>query len=144
MYGEKTLDSVMSRYHDDKNLSGISVLEVTDEVLIQLREICLSHKHMEIMVEIYDDESDWDNMTWRDIEGEGYGWLWIDNPKEKWLGLLQECLDDFVKNKLEQGFHRKEKVLVVQLDNLLIYHFIERESNLHDTIFTFSNDEIEF
>lgn len=144
MRDEKALNDVVARYQNEIHAREVSVFDVTDKLLGELREVCHAHNHMEIMVEIYDDESDWDNMTWRDIEGEGYGWLWVNEPKGKWLRLLQDWLDDFVKGKRAELLQTKEKVLVVQLENLLIYHFIERDSNLHDTIFTFSNDEIEF
>lgn len=65
----------------------IKILQVTKQLLKDLRNLVFDetkYKYIELVYSYYEDEEDTTMCTWQDVEGFGYGWLWIDTPEEKW------------------------------------------------------------
>lgn len=142
----KDIDAIECAKIEFTNLGAKSIIveKVTESILSNMLEKCDNTKHMEERREYYDDEEDLAHNTWIDVEGEGYGWIWSDKPKEEWHTLLRNLLLEFIKRKESQIDEADEYVVIVETNNTTIYHFVERESSLRDTIYTFSDDEIDY
>lgn len=145
MNDSKAIEEVKERYLD--NYYKIDYLESKQTTLNTLQEllnICDRTKHMEQRIEWYTDEKqpDWNN--WIDVDGEGYGWIWLKGTEETWHSMLKEKLLDYIETKKEIIAERNENVVFITTENKIIYHFIERESSKCDTIYTFSDDEIDY
>jgi len=97
---------------------------------------------MHQIVNWYDDEDrpNWNN--WTDVEGQGYGWLWLRTPESKWNIRLQKLVHQYVWEKKKTMKEHNEPIIKVITDSSIIYHFIERDSNKRDVIFEFSNEEL--
>lgn len=148
-YGNEGLDKqalrkVKEKYKNIPNINTVEVEEVTYSTLNKLLKVCNSTKHMEEMIELYDNEEDFTKCSWIDIEGEGYGWLWLkeEDNEDKWHELLKNSMLRFIKNKKIKILKNKEMVIIAKTDTKTIFHFIERETEMRDTIYTFSNEEI--
>ena len=121
-----------------------SIVEIknADELLFsQMIEDCSKQRFIEEKCEFYDDE-ELDNQTqanWIDLEGEGYGWVFVNYPKRKWhkvmrLRVLRQI--KMLKERIADG--EQINVVVVKSRDLIIYTFIDREISLSDLSYTFS------
>lgn len=121
-----------------------SIVEIknADELLFsQMIEDCSKQRFIEEKCEFYDDE-ELDNQTqanWIDLEGEGYGWVFVNYPKRKWhkvmrLRVLRQI--KMLKERIADG--EQINVVVVKNRDLIIYTFIDREIYLSDLSYTFS------
>lgn len=121
---------------------SIVEIKTADEILFsQMIEDCSKQRFIEEKCEFYDDEES-DNQTqanWIDLEGEGYGWVFMNYPERKWhkvmrLKVLRQI--KIFKEKIANG--EQVKVVVVKRRDLIIYSFIDREVDLSDLSYTFS------
>jgi S-adenosylmethionine:tRNA-ribosyltransferase-isomerase (queuine synthetase) len=135
---------IVEQYHQRLDFKSITVTPVTDEVLKGMLLVCNNTKHIEQRIDWYDDEEDLDRNIWIDVEGEGYGWIWVDKPMDTWHELIKRELNKYYDLKKTQIREREETVLIVTTTNESIYHYIERDSLKRDTIYRFSNDELYF
>lgn len=146
MTDEEAVKSVVNEYKSlntssSITLNDIKVIKVNKDILDELLAVCDSHKHIEEQIQWYTDESDYSFNNWIDVEGEGYGWLWlkeIDN-EDKWHSLIKNSLIKYIQKKKDE-LKEDDKVIVVSIDDTIVYHFIEREKNMCDVVYRFSND----
>lgn len=131
-------------YNNQTDVISVNVSVVNRDILYELLITCKGTKHMEERTLLYDDEENPDTNTWEDVEGEGYGWLWLqeEDNEEKWHDLLKLSLEEYICHREKNLGKRKEYVIVVKSYTQIIYHFIEREYSECDTVFTFSDDDI--
>lgn len=123
-------------------------LKIVDlDVLKQMKKSLENMRYIEERLEFYDNESDnFENINWIDIEGEGYGWVWLNHPPRKWHSLMRKKALRFIRN-MKETLNKdavKRYVIVIKEEDSVIYHFIEREENECDTIYTFSNTFTDF
>lgn len=67
--------------------SNIKVIPVTKKLLREIKHIMFdeeNYKYIEFVHSWYDDKETPNLCNWQDVEGHGYGWLWVDTPEEKW------------------------------------------------------------
>lgn len=143
---EKTRKWYLEEWYLKDNLKSLDVEKVTSSTLDELLSTCNKTKHIEERWELYDDEVDPERNTWIDVEGEGYGWAWLskkDKPR-KWHGIIKELLMHYIEQKKQNLSQSEEYVIRINTDVKMIYHFIERESEMRDIVYTFSNDEIDY
>jgi hypothetical protein len=141
MLNEEAIMRTTDMYNKYYKPSSIESIVIDSITIKNILNICDNTQHMEFRYEWYDDKDDPETNTWVDVEGEGYGWLWINKPEEEWHSLLRDQLLDFIDKK---NIELNEKVIVAAYDNKIVYHFIERETLLRDVIFTFSDEEIHY
>jgi hypothetical protein len=140
----KAAEIVKSKYEQWNDFVSVELKYVTKDLLKEVVQICNHTKHMEEQIQYYDSERGDELNNWTDIEGEGYGWLWLNKPERKWRKLLKRNLKDFVIDKKKEIKNNKCIVLYVNTTDQIIYHFIEREYYQQDTVYTFSDKEIDF
>ncbi|MGV4321205.1 hypothetical protein [Bacillus mojavensis] len=149
--GEKmkneTATKKVKELYVNNSAKSVSVVKISEAVLKDVLSVCDSKKHMEERIEWYDDEDNHERVNWIDVEGEGYGWLWLneENDESKWHGLLKKSLQRFVDRKRNDLNEDSEYVIIVNTEEGdVIYHFIERDNLMCDTIYTFSDNEIDY
>jgi hypothetical protein len=144
MNDKAAVKKVKAMYSDIYKATSIDVEQIGKVTLTNLLSICDSTKHMEKRIEFYDNKECPDRNNWIDVEGEGYGWIWLkeQDDESKWHGLLKELLLEFIKNKTANLGNKIEYVVVVKIDDKTIFHFVERELSMCDTIYTFSDIEL--
>lgn len=146
MRNKEAIELVKKEYIDNYNPNTVHIEQVSETTLINLLSVCDSTKHMEERIDWYDDEEYPDRNNWVDVEGEGYGWLWVkeENDETKWHGLLRELLLEFIKTKEPTIGDTDDYAVIVNTDQKTIYHFVYRESSMYDRIYTFSDEEFDF
>lgn len=117
-------------------------LRVLDLALLEeMKKASKNRRYIEERIEFYDDEDDTSEINWIDIEGEGYGWVWLNHPPRKWHSEMRKKMLRFVRHLKDTLTSTTEKryVVVVKYIDYTIYHFIDREESECDTIYTFSD-----
>lgn len=140
----KNIEAVekLKTHYKSINGSSIRVEKVTESTIKNLVGTCNARTHIEERFEWYDDERDTTQVNWVDVEGEGYGWLWVDKTEELCRALLKERLLKYAKAKQAKISDSESYVLIINRENTTIYHFVEREERQLDVIYTLSDDEI--
>lgn len=83
---------------------------------------------------------DGDENIWTDVEGMGYGWLWLNKEEHTWYKMMFKHIkyvlsfSDLNKNNI---FYTK----VVE-NGLTKYYIIDREQNFRDIEISLSNKEL--
>jgi hypothetical protein len=141
----KAANVVATEYQKRDDFISAKLKDVTNKLLREVMKTCNNTKHIEEQIQFYDSETQGDEVNnWVDVEGEGYGWLWMNKPERKWHGLIKRNLKSFINDKKKEIKDHKCIVLHITTKDLIIYHFIEREEYQQDTVYTFSDKDIEF
>lgn len=124
--------------HSKENVE-LRVLDL--DLLIEMKKASKNRRYIEERIEFFDDEDDTTEVSWIDIEGEGYGWVWLNHPPRKWHSEMRKKMLRFVRNLKKTLADNTEKryVIVVNYVDYTVYHFIDREESECDTIYTFSD-----
>lgn len=98
-----------------------------------LSKIFKQFKYIDVREYWFDNPDNPDEFVWEDIEGMGYGWMWLNYRKSN--RKLRNAL-----RKFGLGLHSKEDVWTYQYDNVKSYLF-----GLNDEIIEIrvSNEELE-
>jgi hypothetical protein len=143
MNNQQALEKEREKYIIQYEEKFMKIEKVTEDILNDMIAICDNTKHMEEVLKLYDDENDPELNTWVDIEGEGYGWIWVNHPEEQWHEALRNHMIRYIDYKKERIKENDEYVIIINKDKKTIYHFIEREREYRDTIYTFSDEELD-
>jgi hypothetical protein len=143
MTNTQAVQTVKEHYSGYKDLVSIDRKSVNKELFKEIMNVCNNTRYIEELIDWYDDEGNKDFCNWQDVEGEGYGWLWVNKPESKWHGLIVDSLKRFIKQVKKEKRNNMECIFV-QLKDKVIYHFIDRDINECDYIYTFSNDELHY
>ena len=139
---EETSEQIHAKYLLQYGKESIVEIKNADKLLFnQMIEDCSKQRFIEEKCEFYDDE-ELDNQpeaNWIDLEGEGYGWVFLNYPEVKWHEVMRLRMIRQIK-MFEQRIASGEqmKVVVVKSRDLIIYTFIDREISLSDLSYTFS------
>lgn len=139
---EEASEQIHAKYLLQYGKESIVEIKNADKLLFnQMIEDCSKQRFIEEKCEFYDDE-ELDNQTeanWIDLEGEGYGWVFLNYPEVKWHEVMRLRMIRQIK-MFEQRIASGEqmKVVVVKSRDLIIYTFIDREISLSDLSYTFS------
>ncbi|MGX5609673.1 hypothetical protein ACWKTZ_25190 [Bacillus cereus] len=144
MLNQNAIETVKNNYSNTYGVQFIQIEQVNETTLKNMLTACDSKKHMEEIINWYTDEEDNTYNNWVDVEGEGYGWLWVDKPEDKWHEILRDSLLKYIENKKQHIIENIEYVIIVSTEIKTIYHFVERESSMRDVIYTFSNEELSY
>ena len=92
------IEEIKMFYFNSYNNVFIKVDKVSNDILKDLINVCDSTKHIEEVINFYDDEASPGFNNWTDVEGEGYGWLWLkeEDDESKWHGLIRGLLLKFI------------------------------------------------
>lgn len=144
MLNTTAIENVTDKYKNEYGEHAFHIEEVTESTFQKMIDDCDEKTYIEEIHELYDDEEDRSLNTWIDVEGEGYGWVCSNLPQEGWHEAIRDCMFRFIDHKKKQMGQQTEHVCIVRTGETVIYHFIERESELRDTVYTFSDKELEF
>lgn len=115
--------------------SHIEVKEVTQELLDEMLVDMSKRRFIEEATFYYDDEDNPLENTWIDVEGEGYGWAWmnVEETPEAWHTMMENRVKEYVSKRAFDG-----QALVSRQEDTVTYRLFNRE-NWHDIAFTFSD-----
>lgn len=121
-------NEVWTEYYNEKYLEG----------LID------TFKHIEILDKEYCCHGPFIN-CWQDIEGEGYGWIWIEHPEEEWHDLLVS----WIKGRFKEFSRvlKGKKVIHIWNETYQIRRVVlpMRDTEYkRDVIISFSDNELHF
>ena len=144
---ERALNQIIEdykKYCDE--VTNVTHTKMSKEIIEEMIQASNTYTYMQELENFYEDKEDETDITWQDIEGEGYGWVWVDNPPEKWHQLLQERMSDYleyVSKRIETEPINVVKVTFNDSTNDAVeYCIIDRESRESDLIYVFSNKEL--
>ena len=125
---------------------NVEVKVSSPEVFKEMREVSEAKRYTEERVEFYDDEYDLSALNWMDVEGETYGWLWLRYPARKMHSVIRKRMLNFIRTEKElmtSDNYKEKHVVIIKIEDLTIYHFIDRDDSYSDTVYTFSNNILE-
>lgn len=132
---EKILKHILSP--DDRI---IKYGQLNEKVLMELKMTTSLYDYIEIVTNYYDDEDNPYFNNWTDVEGMGYGWVWLNYEEKDWHKMMSKLV------------YREADSLLLDMDNTLYfvyenervktYHFISLGDCRQDVLIGFSNDEI--
>lgn len=86
----------------------------------------------------YDDGSG--TVTWMEIEGEGYGWAFMQRPASEWNLMMRERVAAFVTEE-KAALPSEEWLVIAQDAKQTIYHFIARKANAYDLVYVCNQEK---
>ena len=148
MLNQKVKQTELSKVKEIHGFKSVEELPLDDKLMAEMLEAADTYKYMEEIVNIYADEEP-EKIEWIDVEGEGYGWLWLDKPKDTWHGLIKQHMVDYleyVKVRENQDLLTVLKITYEIEDSAGLgvrYHIIDREVSKEDILYSFQNEEFQ-
>lgn len=81
------------------------------------------YPYIEYIDEFYEYHPNHSN--WFDIEGMGYGWIWMSFPSGLWRRKIQESALSHIHSLKKST--KKLKIIVVEMNDMIIFHFPTRK-----------------
>lgn len=116
--------------------------QVNEKVLLELRMTTSLYEHIEIVTNYYDDERNPYYNNWTDVEGMGYGWVWLRYEEEDWHKMMSKLVSHEADSLLQDM--DTTLYFVYENEERKVYHFVSLGDWREDVLISFSNDEIYF
>lgn len=132
---DKILDHILS--------PGDSIIkygQVDEKILLELKMTTSLYEHIEIITNYYDDENEPYFNNWTDVEGMGYGWVWLRYDEKDWhkmMGMLVSREAESLLKEMDNTLY-----FVYENEKVKTYHFITLDKYREDVLISFSNEEI--
>ncbi len=119
----------------------ISNTELTNGTLKYIENKLLSklihhYKYIDFRILWYDDPDNPDENTWLDIEGIGYGWLWINRTIKEQKKVIKQLTKDYYHNRKNKNVY-----IIHNKTNIQIYFDQRAEDAI--CVLTLSNEQID-
>lgn len=88
----------------------------------RLSKVIKSYKYIDIAEFWFDDPDEPERNNWIDVEGIGYGWLWLSYKKDRNDKRLRKRL-----RRWAMDFHEKEEIYYANIDGVHCYWWISGE-----------------
>ncbi|MFE6075672.1 hypothetical protein ACFVQB_14465 [Paenibacillus sp. NPDC057886] len=115
--------------------------QLDHKVILELKMMTSFYDYIEINTTYHDDMSDQNLVTWMDIEGMGYGWIWASYDEKDWFKMMLRLVYDecrLLKEEMSHAYY-----FVYEYQNILFYHFVVKDGNVRrDRIVQLSNEEL--
>lgn len=116
--------------------------QLNEKLLLELKMTTSLYDYIEIITNYYDDKENPYFNNWTDIEGMGYGWMWLNYEEKDWHKMMSRLVGDEADHLL----HNMDTFLYVVYENerAKIYHFVTVDGIYRkDIIISFSNKELD-
>ena len=106
--------------------------------------IPFKYKNIEVCEYYYDDETNPDKLTWIDVEGVGYGWMWIANWLRKRSTFLQRrAVKKYAKDILKE-IDNETDIVAFYYNNLFVCGFVPKDNPTIYIQIRLSNEDLYF
>ncbi|WP_080845677.1 hypothetical protein [Cytobacillus gottheilii] len=104
------------------------------------------YEHIEIVTNFYDDERNPFRCNWTDVEGMGYGWVWMQYEEKDWHKMMGKLVQHETKSLLkvmdDTLYFVYEKKKAKTYHFVTMGRFVTKGGWREDTIITLSNEEL--
>ncbi|WP_025909284.1 hypothetical protein [Priestia flexa] len=114
--------------------------QMNEKLLLELKMTTSLYSDMQVVTNYYDNEDDPYFNNWTDIEGMGYGWVWMRYEEKDWHKMMSQMIGEEVKYLLENEDYTL--YFVYENEKIKTYHFVELGLYRKDVIISFSNEEL--
>ena len=138
-------EQIYAEYSLGYGPSNVKIKSVNKSLLTEMINDSSKLRFIQESCEFYDDE-EIENQTeanWIDIEGEGFGWVFLNYPARKWHKVMRLRMLSYIKELSKRIESGEELIAVVAKDkDVIIYTFIDREMSLYDMNYIFTNSKM--
>lgn len=126
-----------------ENAKYISSGYLDEKIIMNIRMTVSLYEYIETQVHFYDGDDPTFN-NWLDVEGFGYGWLWLKYADEewRWRQMMIDHLNLHLKILEETSQFKGAGYVVYEENNERVYHIITFSDFREDYVFRFSNSEL--
>lgn len=135
-----TQQAIIDQLITDYTEPGTTILvkPVTPALYDEVRTCAKDNAYIQEEERFYEEPEDPSRVTWVDIEGFGYGWVWALHREETWHAVFEKRVHQYLSHK-ESEPTSDATVLVVTTPHAVTYHFVERDAYGTDRLYSFSN-----
>lgn len=132
---QKILDHILP-----ENTTLIKYGQLDDKVLLELKMTTSLYDYIQVITNYYDDDERPYINSWTDIEGFGYGWLWMNHDEKDW----HREFSKFVGREADRLIDDMDNTLyfIYEDHKVKTFHFVSLNRWREDTIIDFSNEEM--
>lgn len=134
----------MKHVYDYLQQEGRKILkhgQLDHNILLELKMMTSFYDYIEVNTTYHDDKNDDNLVTWVDIEGMGYGWIWVKYEEKDWYSMMLKLVIDECKHLTKEMKHTY--YFVYEYQNILFYRFVVKdECCRRDRIIQLSNEEL--
>nr|WP_145401609.1 hypothetical protein [Paenibacillus xylanexedens] len=124
-----------------RKMNIIKHAQLDSKILLELKMMTSFYDYIEINTTYHDDENDQNLVTWLDIEGMGYGWVWANYDEKDWYKMMLRLVNDECKHLKKEMKHTY--YFVYEYQDILFYHFVVKDEYCRrDRIIQLSNEEL--
>jgi hypothetical protein len=113
---------------------------VNENILRELKMTTSLYDYIEIVTNYYDDDEMPYVNNWTDVEGMGYGWVWMNYEEKDWHKMMGRLVLDKADSLLK--YMENTLYFVYENEKVKTYHFIMLFEYREDILISFSNEEI--
>jgi len=116
--------------------------QLNEKLLLELKMTTSLYEYIEIVTNYYDDEDNPYVNNWTDIEGMGYGWVWLRHEEKDWHKMMARLVGE----EAEYLMRDMDDILyfVYENERAKVYHFVFVDGVYRkDIIISFSNKELD-
>ncbi|MEM5009308.1 hypothetical protein WKH57_01175 [Niallia taxi] len=111
------------------------------KLIIELKMTTSLYDYIETVTKYYDGDDQYFN-NWTDIEGYGYGWVWMRYEEAEWhkmMGKQVACESKRLSKDMDNTLY-----FVYEGEGVVTYHFVNLNERREDTLISFSNSEMDY
>jgi hypothetical protein len=134
---DKILEHILS-----PNDKIIKYGQLDEKVLLELKMTTSLYSDIDIITNYYDDERMPYINNWTDVEGMGYGWVWLNHEEKDWHKMMGKLVSDEADSLLLDM--DDTLYFVYEDESVKTYHFVYlgKGSYRQDVLIRFSNEEL--
>ncbi|WP_440110122.1 hypothetical protein [Paenibacillus sp. QZ-Y1] len=134
----------MKHVYDYLQQEGRKILkhgQLDYKVILELKMMTSFYDYIEINTTYHDDKNDENLVTWVDIEGMGYGWIWANHEERDWYKMMLRLVDEECNHLTKEM--KNVYYFVYEYKNILIYRFVVKDEYCRrDRIIQLSNEDL--
>lgn len=130
----------------EKIIKTHSIFKDRAWIILKKKDINIpfKYKNIEVCEYYYDDGTNPDQLTWIDVEGVGYGWMWMENWLRKRSTFLQRrAVKKYAKDILKE-IDDEIDIVAFYYNNLFVCGFVPKDNPTIYIQIRLSNEDLYF
>lgn len=117
--------------------------KLNEKILLELKMMTSLYEYIEVVTNYFDDVKRPNFNNWTDVEGMGYGWIWMNYEEKNWHKMMGRIVADecnYLLTCMQDVYY-----MVYENERCKTYHFINiNPYGRTDILVGLSNEEIWF